>query len=388
MLSVTRHSLLTPLERTVIALARTDRPASLRPQSRLSLLLVRRRPSPTLADRKLEALRRHVVLIRHRRRGADAGHLADLGYDARQIAEIERLAAFTPLHLPLAVRRSTLPARTIVKTMIRPALHLTAIAAGLSLAFWSLPVSAQDLSGGARQSQPTASDEAQDNSHFILGLGALYAPAYQGADKYRPLPLPAIDLKWGPFFANLRNGIGVNVVDNKVITAGASITFMQGYRSKDAPVGIGGLSVGAGARGYVSLKAAGFIATFGGTKGIVGDNRGIVADATLAYPITVAPRVMIIPTIGTTWADAKYSDRYFGVNAMQSFASGLPQFRPGSGFKDASAMLNVSYRLTDHIILGASGGVTTLLGQVKDSPLVFHKTQPAGFLSLAYRFGR
>ncbi len=380
--------LLTPLERTVIALARADRPASLRPQRRLSMLLFKRRPSPALANGKLEILRRYVVLIRHRRGAAEGGQLAALGYQPRQIAEIDRLAVATPFPHPSAVCRGIPPARVIVKTMIRPTLHFAAFAAGLSLAFWYFPANAQDLSGGLRQDASRESDEARDDSHIIVGLGAFYAPAYQGADKYRALPMPVIDLKWGPFFANLRNGIGMSVVDNKIITTGASITFMPGYRRNDVPDGIGNLSAGAGARGFVSLNAGGFVATVGGTKGITGGNKGVIADATLSYPITVTPRVMIIPTIGTTWTDAKYNDRYFGVDPAQSLASGLPQFRPGSGFKDASALLTVSYRLTDHITLGASGGVTTLLGPVKESPLVFHRTQPAGFLSAAYRFGR
>ncbi|WP_368854771.1 MipA/OmpV family protein, partial [Serratia marcescens] len=87
--------------------------------------------------------------------------------------------------------------------------------------------------------------------------------------------------------------------------------------------------------------------------------------------------------MAASWADRKHNDRFFGVSAAQSRASGLRQFRPGSGFNDVSAMLSVQYRLTDRVSLGATGGVTTLLGKVKDSPIVAHKTQPLGFLSLS-----
>ncbi|QNQ10863.1 MipA/OmpV family protein [Sphingomonas alpina] len=254
--------------------------------------------------------------------------------------------------------------------------RLIAAFAMLSLIFW----------GASAQAQEQENDK--DKDHIVIGIGAGYAPAYQGADDYRALPIPVIDVAWGPFFANLQNGIGINAVDTDHITIGASVTVMQGYRSKDVPDGIGKLSFGAGGRGFMSLKGAGFVATIGATKGFAGSTKGIIADASLSYPVSVSPRLTLIPTIGTTWADKKHNDRYFGVNAEQSLASGLPQFRPGGGFNDASFMLSAQYRLTDRFSLGVTGGVTTLLGKVQDSPIVFHKTQPLGFLSLSYRFGR
>ncbi|MES2056489.1 MAG: MipA/OmpV family protein [Pseudomonadota bacterium] len=246
----------------------------------------------------------------------------------------------------------------------------------LPLIFWGVSAQAQEQ------------DSDKDKDHIVIGIGAGYAPAYQGSDNYRALPVPVIDVSWGPFFANLQNGIGINAIDTDHITIGASVTVMQGYRSKDAPAGIGKLSFGAGGRGFMSLKGAGFVATIGATKGFAGSTKGIIADASLSYPVSVSSRLTLVPTIGTTWADKKHNDRYFGVNAEQSRASGLSQFRPGSGFNDASFMLSAQYRLTDRLSLGAAGGVTTLLGKVKDSPIVFHKTQPLGFLSLSYRFGR
>lgn len=241
----------------------------------------------------------------------------------------------------------------------------------ISLIFWGASAQAQQ----------------RDRDHIVIGAGVGYTPAYQGADDYRVMPIPAIDISWGPFFANLRNGIGINAIDTDHVTVGASVAIMPGYRREDAPDGIGRLSFGAGGRGFVSLKAAGFVATIGATKGFAGNTKGVIADASLSYPVSVSSRFTLVPAIGATWADGKHNDRYFGVDAKQSLASGLPQFRAGSGFKDASAMLSAQYRLTDRISLGVTGGVTTLLGKVQDSPIVFHKTQPLGILSVSYRFG-
>jgi MipA family protein len=269
-----------------------------------------------------------------------------------------------PVRVPV---HSTTPSRSKV----------IAIASVLSVALLHSTAQAQD------------SDEApkQDQNHILLGLGAEDAPAYEGARKHRVLPLPALDVQWGSFFANLDNGIGINLIDSEFVTVGTSVMFMPGYRSEDAPKGIGTLSVGAGGRAFVSLHAAGLVATVGGTKGVAGGTKGTVADATLSYPIAMTARFRLTPSIATTWADAKHNNRYFGVDAQQSLASGLPQFAPGKGVKDASAQLSATYILSEHFVLGVSVGATTLLNKVKDSPIVFHKNaQPTGLVYIAYRF--
>ena len=94
-----------------------------------------------------------------------------------------------------------------------------------------------------------------------------------------------------------------------------------------------------------------------------------------------------MPAIGATWANGKHNNRYFGVSEEQSRTSGLPQYRAGGGFSDFTAGLNANYRLTRHISLSVTGAVTTLLGDAKDSPIVFHKTRPLGLVSVTYRFG-
>jgi outer membrane protein len=226
---------------------------------------------------------------------------------------------------------------------------------------------------------------AEDADRILLGAGGAAAPVYQGAKSYRLLPIPAVDIKQGPFFANLRNGIGITPFSDETITIGVSATFLPGYRGRDAPNGIGQLSDGVGARLFTNLRAAGFVATLGATKGVFNGTRGLVLDANLAYPIQLSPDLSLVPTIGASWADDTHMNRYFGVGAFQSLASGLPAYRARSGVKDVSGALTASYRLTDRITLSGTVGVATLLGDAEHSPLVFHKTQPLGILTLSYR---
>jgi outer membrane protein len=226
---------------------------------------------------------------------------------------------------------------------------------------------------------------AQDEDHIVLGVGVAATPAYQGSDDLRVLPLPAIDIKEGWFFANLRNGIGVAPISTENFDIGASLVFVPGYRRKDVPAGIDRLKDGIGARLFTNIRAGGVVATLGATKIVSGGTKGLVADASISYPIAVSSRFTLTPTIGTTWADRKYNDGYFSITRRESLATGLPQYTAGAGFKDVSGLLTASYRLTGRITLSATGGVTSLIGDAKDSPFVEKKTAPSGILTLTYR---
>ncbi|WP_158298812.1 MipA/OmpV family protein [Sphingomonas psychrotolerans] len=253
---------------------------------------------------------------------------------------------------------------------------------GAALAQTEIPAEAE--AAVPVQLERSGSEEGGD--HFSIGVGAAYMPVYQGAEKYRFQPLPAIDIQVGRFFVNFQDGIGANLFDSESVTVGVGLTPADGYRKKDAPPGIGKLSMGLGGRGFVKLRQFGLEATLGGTKILTGSTKGVLVDASLSYPVMISEKLTLNPSIGTTYGDRKHNNRYFGVTSQQSVASGLPQFRAGSGFIDAKADLALRYRLTDRIGVGVVGGVTTLLGDVKDSPIVKRKTQPYGIAFVSYNF--
>lgn len=227
---------------------------------------------------------------------------------------------------------------------------------------------------------------AQDRNRTVLGVAGIYTPAYQGSDKYRTLPFPMIDIKRDRFYANPRRGVGWSVVDGDKVSVGAGMTFVPGYRRRDAPAGIGRLKNGAGARVSADIRTGMAMISLGATKVLSGGVDGALIDAGLAVPLRVSPRLTLVPAVSATWADRTYNDRYFGVTAAQSAASGLPVYAAGGGIKDISASLGAMYRLDDRVTLGATASLSSLQGDAKDSPIVADPTQPAMFVSAAYRF--
>lgn len=232
--------------------------------------------------------------------------------------------------------------------------------------------------------QAAAQTRAPDRA--VVGIAAVYAPAYQGADDYRLMPFPVIDVTYGRFFASGRKGLGYNVIDGPVVKVSAGATFVPGYRRRDAPVGVGRLDGGAGLRVATDMRFGGFLATLGATKVVSGDVDGALADASLAYPIRVSDRLSLTPSASATWADSQYNRAYFGISAAQAVASKLPAYRPGGGVKDVSLSLSASYRLNDRVSLGATASLNRLTGDARRSPIVVEPTRPSAVVSAAYRF--
>lgn len=226
----------------------------------------------------------------------------------------------------------------------------------------------------------------RDQNRAVVGVAGVYAPAYQGADDYRLIPFPVLDLKYGRFFVNTRRGVGATLLEGSAVSVGAGVTYVPGYRRRDAPEGVGRLSGGAGARISADARLGGLAASLGATRALTGDVDGTLVDASLAMPVRMSSRLTLIPSVSATWADGAYHRAYFGIDARQAAASGLAAYRPGGGIKDVSASLTASYRLNDKVTLGATGAVSSLRGDAKKSPIVVDPTQPAAFVSVAYRF--
>lgn len=408
---------LTPLEKQVIALSLGDPRSSLMPRSNVFLWFFgHRATSLPLANPRLEALRRYAILSRTSKQTPpqdECDRLCRAGYDSRQKEAIDRLIAPHRMQNSFRVRvgsvvwrraenrapgrppPSTVPASGPIRSLIPPSIakenmhNFSTLRTRSTLMLAMLPFAMAPAAVPAQAQPPLQGPSDGPDSggdRITIGVGGLYAPAYQGADDYRFQPLPMVNVKWGRFFVNLQDGIGVNILDSEHVTVGVGLTPVGGYRAKDAPDGVGKLSLGLGGRGFVKLRHSGFEATLGATKIITGNTEGVIADASLAYPIPASDKLMLIPSIGTTWGNRKHNNRYFGVTAPQAAASGLPQYRAGSGLVDAKAELALVYRLTDRIGVMAGGGVSSLLGDAKDSPIVYHKTQPYGILAVTYSF--
>lgn len=214
---------------------------------------------------------------------------------------------------------------------------------------------------------------ARAQDEVIIGPAATAAPAYEGGDRYRALPIPIVDITHGRLFLNDLDGAGVDVVQTGPLTIGGSVTYVPGYREKDAPNGLRRLSDSAGGRLFVAYQSSGFRLLARATKSFAGGTHGIAADVTMSYTAKMSPRFSLTPSVGTAWADRTSNDAYFGIDAAQPVTSGLQRFAPGSGFRDVSTSLAAKYAVSRHIFVLAAAGARGILGNDADSPVIEHK---------------
>ncbi|WP_319024792.1 MipA/OmpV family protein [Nisaea sediminum] len=236
---------------------------------------------------------------------------------------------------------------------------------------------------------PTASSappERKDDTRWTLGLGVAVAPDFLGSEEYEAQPVPLLDVKYGRFFARTGDGIGLNILETERFTAGVAIDWMKGYDGEDVARGIDDVDDALGARLFVSTRFRGFVGKLEATQAVTESDRGLLVGASLAYPVAASDRLTIIPSLGTQWASEKYMDGYFGIDAGESARSGLRTYAPGSGFRDVTFRLSARYRITESITATGALGVTHLLGDAADSPMVEQETAPVALLGVTYSF--
>ncbi|BBK42488.1 MltA-interacting MipA family protein [Allostella vacuolata] len=243
----------------------------------------------------------------------------------------------------------------------------------------------------------TAAAQGPDPSRrwsATLGVGALVAPEYEGSDKMEVLPLPLIDARWTVGYPGLQQvfltteqGLGVQFFDIGGFSLAASVNYDPGRDQDDGDRlrGLGDVEAGANLRLTAAYRYQGFRLglaagrTFGGAD-------GVQVDGSASYTHQFGSRFSLTASAGVVWADSNYMEGYFGVSRQQSIRSGLAPYEAEAGFKSARIALTGRYALGDHWGLRATVGVSQLLGDAADSPVVEEELQPFALVGITYSF--
>jgi outer membrane protein len=181
---------------------------------------------------------------------------------------------------------------------------------------------------------------------LTVGAGGLMSPTYEGDDTYRLSILPNIQVTYGDtFFASVQEGIGYRVINDDTLRAGpiARIRFSRdedgdqpfaitGDDSTDL-IGLGDVDTSIELGGLVDYEI-GDLTLSAEARQAASGHKGFVADLGAKWggrfmafgpPViwSVGPRVRLV--------DDKFTNAYFGVDAAQSLASGLPTYTADGG---------------------------------------------------------
>ena len=96
-------------------------------------------------------------------------------------------------------------------------------------------------------------------------------------------------------------------------------------------------------------------------------------------------RIAASLSVNGEWADDKFMDYYYSLDAAGAATIGLPQFHAEGGFKSLGAQLLVGWDVDNDLRNGglalfAVGGYTRLMGDAADSPFTRLRGSPDQWL--------
>ena len=260
----------------------------------------------------------------------------------------------------------------------------------LAVIFTNAQAEEKILANQEFEKQNTLSQPPEDgNWNFELGGGVMYGPKYDGSDNYGFMALPAasVEYKNGLIFAGIMDGIGSNFLPGDNYKVGASIGYNFGREEsddKDNLRGMGDIDSGVAAtlKGEYSfgpVDISGEVST--GTE-----DYGTTAKIELGTMRPVTEQLMVMISVGSTWADATHMESYFGVSAAQSARSGYSRYEAESGFKSAGISVGVIYNLSENwdAMLMVNGD--QLLCDAADSPIAKEDFSVSTFSTVSYKF--
>lgn len=258
-----------------------------------------------------------------------------------------------------------------------------------------------------------AQDEAppeQDDNSISIGLGAGFAPTYEGSDDYRIIPggvvrgkvagrsfftrglqlyVDAIPEAAGPGFH-----LGVGPV------VGLRLNRTSGIKDPRVKA-LGKLDTAFEAGAFVSIGQTGVITSDYDNLSFrvtylkdVGDaHDSHIISPSIEYGTPLSRQAYVGLSLSADFVGDGYADYYFDVSPAGSLASGLAPYDADGGFKSWSLSLAGAHALTGDLLGGLSlfavGSYTRLRGDFADSPIVStagSAHQWFGAVGLSYSF--
>lgn len=231
----------------------------------------------------------------------------------------------------------------------------------------------------------SAQDSQDDGWQVTVGAGGLYAPSYEGDDDYQLSALPSVQVRYGDrFFASVENGVGYNWMNTETLRAGpigrvrfsrdedGDKTFAIAGDDTDDLQGLGDVDTSIELGGFVEYDI-GALTLGAEARQAVNGHEGFIADVNAEWsgrasgfgpPVfwSIGPRARFV--------DDSYTSAYFGVDAAQSLASGLPVYEAGGGLHSYGVGASALLPLSEDLAIITFAGYDRFTGDAADSPMV------------------
>jgi outer membrane scaffolding protein for murein synthesis (MipA/OmpV family) len=258
----------------------------------------------------------------------------------------------------------------------------------LGLLFGATAASAEEILDQQLE-QPGPTDQPSKGPwNATLGIGAGYAPRFEGAERYHVTPIPFGSVCYTGIGCLGPGGLDANILRTGGFRAGPLISYSGGRDQNDDPHlhGLGSISGAVQLGGFAAYRWNALEIRAQVRQAVTHADNGLEGTLGVNYALRPAPGWMVRLGPELVLADGAYMKKYFSVTADQSRGSGLPTFSAGGGLKDVAFGLRATYQLTDHWLLFGIAKVEEIVGDAADSPIVQDKEQASGGIGIAYHF--
>ena len=231
---------------------------------------------------------------------------------------------------------------------------------------------------------------AADRDGGTLGLAVVAGHAYMGSDERRTRAYPAIDYRWANgWFAGTTNGVGYNFSRQAGVQYGVRLTADFGRDESRSAVlrGLGDVDARPEIGAFYNLQPTAHTFLTSSLRYGAGQGRdGLLLDLGAGLNAQVAPAWRLGAGVAATWANAAYTQSYFGVDAAQAARSGRGVYTAGAGVRDVRVSVSATYAITPRASATAALSYSRLQGDAARSPIVRDRAGVNGVLAVAYAF--
>jgi len=234
-----------------------------------------------------------------------------------------------------------------------------------------------------------ADEPVQASSPAVsIGLGAIYAPKFSGADTYETRAIPVLHVQYGRFTLGGANGLSYDFVKDDKFKAGVSLGYFRGRDESDADYlqGLGDLDSGVDIGLYARRSFGAFYVAANLKRDFSDDVGGVTGAASVGFAHRLSKRFLINSGLRVRWMNATHAQALYGVNAQQANLSALPATTAKAGIESGTLSLTALYFLNSSWTFTGSVSATQLMGDAKSSPIT-RDSQPTMIMaSLSYRY--
>jgi MipA family protein len=215
----------------------------------------------------------------------------------------------------------------------------------------------------------------------MVGVGGEYKPDFEGANRAMLSPVPIFSIRRAGSteqFRGPRDSASIAFLDFGDLRAGPVAKFVAARKQYNYSElnGLGNVKAAVELGGFIEYYPVDWFRTRVELRqGVVGPN-GTVADFSADVVVPVIQRLTISAGPRFTWESTQATSPYFGIDAVQAMASGLPVFNAKGGAHSYGAGAQVSYRINPQWEVHSYVEYERLLGDAAASPLVTLRGSP------------